>query len=95
MLRYNYQTMLKRSKNLTCRAGIAEMAELLMDFLKNNHLLKLDPFNEDGSLRSDLTIYSSNLSGTGSALMLSIFPKWSEYIDRGGDAKTALEMQRL
>lgn len=87
MLRYNYQTMLKRSKSLTYRAEITEMTEILMSFLKDNKLIRLDPFNEDGSLKSDLILRSSDLTDAGNALFLQSFPKWSEYIDRGGDAK--------
>lgn len=87
MLRYNYQTMLKRSKNLTYRAEITEMTEVLMSFLKENKLVKVDPFNEDGSLKSDLILRSSDLSDVGNALFLQTLPKRSEYIDRGGDAK--------
>ncbi|WP_124305080.1 hypothetical protein [Pseudomonas chlororaphis] len=87
MLRYDYQTMLKRSKNSAYRAEITEMTEVLMHFLKENKLIKIDPFNEDGSLKSNLILHRSDLSDTGNALFLKTLPKWSEYIDRGGDAK--------
>lgn len=86
-LQYNYQSMLKRSKNLTYRAEITEMTEVLMRFLKDNELIRSDPFNEDGSLKSDLVLRRSDLSDTGNSLFEQFFPKWSAFIDRGGDAK--------
>ncbi|WP_455930631.1 hypothetical protein [Pseudomonas fluorescens] len=87
MLQYNYQSMLKRSKNLTYRAEVTEMTEVLMRFLKDNELIRSDPFNEDGSLKSDLVLRRSDLSDTGNSLFEQFFPKWSAFIDRGGDAK--------
>ncbi|QXH77893.1 hypothetical protein [Pseudomonas salmasensis] len=86
MLQYNYQSMLKRSKNLTYRAEVTEMTEVLMRFLKDNELIKSDPFNEDGSLKSDLVLRRSDLSDMGNSLLDQFFPKWSAFIDRGGDA---------
>ena len=87
MLRFNYQTMLKRSKNKTYHAQVTEMTEVLMRFLKENELIKVNPFNEDGSFKSNLVLRQSNLSDAGNSLFLEYFPKWSAFIDRGGDAK--------
>lgn len=87
MLQYNYQSMLRRSKNLTYRAQVTEMTSVLMRFLKDNELIRSNPFNEDASLKTDLIVRRSDLSDTGNSLLDQFFPKWSDFIDRGGDAK--------
>jgi len=87
MLQYNYQSMLRRSKNLTYRAQVTEMTGVLMQFLKDNGLIRSDPFDEDGSLKPDLIIRRSDLSDIGNSLIDQYFTKWSDFIDRGGEAK--------
>ncbi|GLR08559.1 hypothetical protein COO59_20365 [Mixta theicola] len=85
LLRFNYSTLLKRSKNLSYREQITKITTVLMSFLKENDLMKLDPFMDDGSLKDDLIIYSSVLAEPGNLLFKQYYPKWSAYIDRGGD----------
>lgn len=85
MLRYDYARMLSRSKNLKYRFDITEMTIILMRFLKGNQLIDIDPFNEDHSLKDDLILRQSNLSEAGNRLFAEFVPKWSDYIDRGGD----------
>ena len=85
LLRFNYSTLLKRSKSLSYREQITTITIVLMNFLKENNLVIIEPFEEDGSLREDLVLYSSDLTEDGNILFKEYYPKWSRYIDRGGD----------
>ncbi|MDV5354751.1 hypothetical protein QM201_07530 [Enterobacter asburiae] len=85
LLRFNYSTLLKRSKNLSYREQITNITTVLMTFFKENELVTLEPFKEDGSLKEDLVLYSSDLTDIGNLLFKECYPKWSGYIDRGGD----------
>ncbi|AHG19461.1 hypothetical protein Z042_07360 [Chania multitudinisentens RB-25] len=85
LLRFNYSSLLKRSKNLSYREQITNITKILMTFLKENNLVTLEPFKEDGSLKDDLALYSSDLTENGNLLFKEYYPKWSGYIDRGGD----------
>lgn len=83
--RFNYSTLLKRSKNLSYREQITKITIVLMTFLRDNELITLDPFNKDGSLKDDLVLYQSDLTDIGNILFKEYYPKWSGYVDRGGD----------
>lgn len=48
-------------------------------------MLITEPFQEDGSLKADLIIRSSDLTELGNQLFKEVVPKWFAYIDRGGD----------
>jgi len=85
LLRFNYSTLLKRSKNLSYREQITNIATVLMTFLKENNLVTLEPFDADGNLKVDLVLYSSDLTEIGNLLFKEYYPKWSVYIDRGGN----------
>jgi len=45
----------------------------------------IEPFEDDGSLKEDLVLYNSDLTDVGNFLFKEYYPKWSSYIDRGGD----------
>ncbi len=85
LLRFNYATLLKRSKNLSYRAQITKITIVLMTFLKENGLIMIEPFEDDGSLKEDLVLYNSDLTDVGNLLFKEYYPKWSSCIDRGGD----------
>ena len=72
LLRFNYSTLLKRSKSLSYREQITTITIVLMNFLKENNLVIIEP-------------YSSDLTEDGNLLFKEYYPKWSRYIDRGGD----------
>ncbi|MEA0553343.1 hypothetical protein U1P98_21610 [Lysinibacillus irui] len=85
ILRFNYSTLLKRSKSRSYQLQVMELTKVLMTFLKDNSLINLEPFNENGSLKEDLIIRKSNLSDIGNQLFNIYYPKWSNYIDCGGN----------
>lgn len=85
ILRFNYSTLLKRSKSRSYQLQVMELTKVLMTFLKDNRLINMEPFKEDGSIKEDLVIRKSNLSDIGNELFKIYYPKWSNYIDRGGN----------
>lgn len=96
ILRYSYPTMLKRSKSLSYRQQVSSMTTVLMNFLVEHKLTVIEPFHEDGSLKDDLELRSSDLTDLGNVFFKEVFPKWSAYIDRGGDIqKTTILLKGL
>lgn len=96
ILRYSYPTMLKRSKSLSYRQQVTSMTTVLMNFLVEHKLIVIEPFHEDGSLKDDLVVRSSDLTDLGNMFFKEVFPKWSAYIDRGGDIqKTTILLKGL
>lgn len=96
ILRYSYPTMLKRSKSLSYRQQVTSMTTVLMNFLVEHKLIVIEPFHEDGSLKDDLILRSSDLTDLGNEFFKKVFPKWSAYIDRGGDIqKTTILLKGL
>ncbi|AUU15753.1 hypothetical protein [Proteus mirabilis] len=85
VLRFNYSTLLKRNKRLSYREKITKITKVLMIFLKENNLITLEPFKDDGEVKDELVLYSSDLTDLGNLLFKEYYPKWSAYIDRGGD----------
>lgn len=80
ILRYSYPTMLKRSKSLSYRQQVTSMTTVLMNFLLEYKLIVIEPFQEDGSLKDDLELRSSDLTDLGNEFFKEVFPKWSAYI---------------
>ncbi|WP_334074516.1 hypothetical protein [Paenibacillus sp. A14] len=72
------------------------MTTVLMNFLVEHKLIVIEPFHEDGSLKDDLELRSSDLTDIGNVFFKEVFPKWSAYIDRGGDIqKTTILLKGL
>lgn len=77
---------MKSSKNLTHRKQVTDLATELMTFFKENNLITADPFKGDCSLKEDdFALYNSDFTEIGRLLFDQYYPKWSAYIDRGGD----------
>jgi hypothetical protein len=55
------------------------------DVSQGKWVVMVEPFKDDGSLKEDLILYSSDLTDVGNLLFKEYYPKWSSYIDRGGD----------
>ena len=96
ILRYSCPTMIKRSKSLSYRQQVTSMTTVLMNFLEEHKLIVIEPFHEDGSLKDGLVLRSSDLTDLGNEFFKEVFPKWSAYIDRGGDIqKTTILLNGL
>ncbi|OCG39808.1 hypothetical protein [Gilliamella sp. Bif1-4] len=84
--RFSYSALLEKSEDLTYRKQVTDLATVLMTFFKENNLITVDPFNEDGSLKEDdFALYNSDFTKVGRLLFDQYYPKWSAYLDRGGD----------
>ncbi|WP_252863257.1 hypothetical protein [Paenibacillus riograndensis] len=72
------------------------MTTVLMNFLVEQKLIVIKPFHENGSLKDDLVLRSSDLTDLGNEFFKEVFPKWSAYIDRGGEIqKTTMLLKGL
>jgi len=94
ILRFNYSTLLKRSKSRSYQLQVKELTKVLMTFLKDNSLINMDPFKEDGSIKEDLVIRKSNLTDIGNELFKIYYPRWSNYIDRGGEYRKCKDIRK-
>ena len=65
VLRFNYSTLLKRNKSLSYREKITKITKVLMIFLKENNLITLEPFKDNGEVKDELVLYSSDLTDLG------------------------------
>ncbi|MFC9709065.1 hypothetical protein ACFTRD_12975 [Paenibacillus sp. NPDC056933] len=81
---------------MSYRQQVTSMTTVLMHFLIEHSLTDIEPFQEDGSLKDDLALQSSDLTDLGNEFFKEVFPKWSAYIDRGGDIqKTTILLKGL
>lgn len=81
---------------MSYRQQVTSMTTVLMHFLVEHKLIVIESFHEDGSLRDDLVVRSSDLTDLGNMFFKEVFPKWSAYIDRGGDIqKTTILLKGL
>lgn len=85
IIRFSYPDLLTASKNLSYREQVTKISIVLMTFLKQNNLILIEPFYADGNLKKDIELYSCDLTEVGNSLFKEYYPKWSSYIDRGGD----------
>ncbi|MFL9481690.1 hypothetical protein ACI6Q2_02860 [Chitinophagaceae bacterium LWZ2-11] len=63
------------------------MTTVLMLFLKENDLIKFDPFNEGDVLKRNLETRKSHLTEIGNLILIKYIPKWSDYVDRSCNIK--------
>lgn len=84
---YDVSMLLSRNKSRSWQNSILTRATALCTFLQENGLLAdLHPFDDQGNIRQDVVIRTSNLSREGQALFDSAWLNWEHYLDRGGDA---------
>ena len=91
---YNFNSMLTRSKSTSWRTSITAQTVALMTFLKNNNLILLNPFDENGNIKPDLIIRQSHLTEEGNKLFSKAVPKWFNYIDRGGKLENISHLEK-
>jgi len=81
---FDHQLLLNRSNDIDYKEGIIKSTISLMNFLKKNDLLiGIDPFNEDGSIKENIVIRKSNLTDEGFQLFLKPVNNWWDALDRG------------
>lgn len=81
---FDYQLLLNRSNDIDYKEGIVKSTISLMNFLKKNDLLiDIDPFNEDGSIKENIVIRKSNVTDEGFQLFVKPVNNWWNVLDRG------------
>ena len=81
---FDHQLLLNRSNDIDHKEGIIKSTISLMNFLKKNDLLiDIDPFNEDGSIKENIVIRKSNVTDEGFQLFVKPVNNWWNALDRG------------
>ncbi|KAA8993832.1 hypothetical protein FJU30_26460 [Affinibrenneria salicis] len=80
---HNVQMLLTRNKSKQWQEEIIKSSTVLLGFLKNNGLLVgVDPFDEQGELKTDTVIKMSNITEDGLALFKNTVDGWYNYLAR-------------
>lgn len=81
---FDFDAFISGSKDVDYQEAIKKMSLSLMKFLIENDLLvNINPFNQDGSVKNDLIIKKSNLTGEGFQLFVKPVNNWWNALDRG------------
>ena len=81
---FDHQLLLNRSNDIDYKEGIIKSTISLMNFLlKNDLLIDIDPFNEDGSIKENIVIRKSNVTDEGFQLFVKPVNNWWNALDRG------------
>ncbi|UYZ82726.1 hypothetical protein MTZ49_08860 [Entomomonas sp. E2T0] len=91
---HNMPMLLSRNKSDDYQKRVIKSSTILLSFLKDNNLINIDPFNEQGYLKLDLVVKQSNLTDIGNALFVKIIPNWFKYIDKGGNAENITKLEK-
>ena len=85
---FDHQLLLNRSNDIDYKEGIIKSTISLMNFLKKNDLLiDIDPFNEDGSIKENIVIRKSNVTDEGFQLFVKPVNNWWNALDRGDSSR--------
>lgn len=78
---HNIPMLLTRNKSKQWQEDIIKSSTVLLGFLKNNELLiGVDPFDEQGELKTDTVIKMSNVTKDGLELFKTTVDGWYNYL---------------
>ena len=78
---HNLPMLLTRNKNKWWQDPIIQSSIALLGFLKKHELLiDVEPFDEQGNLKTDTVIKKSNLTPEGLELFKTAIPGWHNYL---------------
>ena len=81
---YDYQMFLNANKSKIYQERTNLRTKILVEFLlKNNLLINLNPYDKNNNIKTNLIIFSSNLSKDGFELFKKAVPNWYRAHDRG------------
>lgn len=81
---YDYQMFLNANKSKVYQERTNLRTKILVEFLlKNNLLINLNPYDKNNNIKTNLIIFSSNLSKDGFELFKKAVPNWYRAHDRG------------
>ena len=75
----------KSSKNLTWRKQILDKSKVIFQFLKDNNLIFVNPFLENGEVDTSLKLMRSHLTDIGDEMFNKVIPKWQKARDKDGN----------
>lgn len=74
-----------RNKSKEYQERIVLKLTVLLEFLKKNDLISVDPFKADGSLDLDFILKKNDAKPECVELFKKVIPGWFSYLDKGGD----------
>jgi hypothetical protein len=74
-----------RNKSKEYQERIVLKLTVLLEFLKKNDLISVDPFKADGSLDLDFILKKNDAKPDCVELFKKVIPGWFSYLDKGGD----------
>jgi hypothetical protein len=82
---YDVGLSLSASKHVDWKRSVLARATVLMNFLKSkSFLIDIEPFDNEGNIKTDLLIKESNLNDKGLLFFDKVLERWERYLDRGG-----------
>ncbi len=93
-IKYDYELFITRSKNKSYKESVNKRGKILMEFLKENKLLLIEPFNENGELKDDLIIKKDDLTEEGNKFYDTTVPGWWQFLDKGGDPSNISRLEK-
>lgn len=82
---FAFEPIFNASKNKEYKAAVTKNCTALMSFLVRHNLLKINPFNESGSIKIDLILYDENFNDGAEKLFGKPVSNWFKYLDKGGN----------
>ncbi|MCX8729192.1 hypothetical protein J3U66_02225 [Gilliamella sp. B2969] len=93
---YNIPMLLTKNKSKKLQDAVIETATALFGFLKKQKLLiDLEPFDEQGKLKTDTVIKRENVTPEGLALFNTAVEGWLKYLNRSQAANKYQNLSRL
>jgi len=82
---FNFTPILLASKSRSYRESVTKQCASLVTFLFEKSILKINPLDDNGVIKRDLTILKDDLTEAGQYLFTSgAIYKWLEFTDNGG-----------
>lgn len=85
LVKFSVPLLYSRNKNLEYKSNIIEMSTSLLGFLKQENLIKTEPFTTSGDLKMDFELRESEITPDGLKMFKDAIPKWWKKIDQGLD----------
>ncbi|MCX8727224.1 hypothetical protein [Gilliamella sp. B2838] len=93
---YNIPMLLNKNKSKKLQDAVIETATALFGFLKKHKLLiDIEPFDEQGKLKTDTVIKRENVIPEGLALFNTAVEGWLKYLNRSQAANKYENLSRL
>jgi hypothetical protein len=93
-LRYSYPDLIGANKSLSYKKMINERGKAFLGFLARKGFILINPFKENGEIKDDLRVFSSNLTQEGVELFEKPFARWISYLDKGGDINDLSRLEK-